>query len=594
MRLLFAWLSPSRLLAPLTLVLLSPSPVSADTPAPSNGSGANAADSAHRQILVEDAYPPATVCRTCHEDHYREWSVSPHAYAQVSPIFNAMHAEIVKRTSGTFGDFCIRCHTPIGMQLGEPIFMPNAERAPVSFEGVTCIVCHRVNKDYGKFSGRRKVQSGSIFQPIFGPTGNEEVERVIADRNKFGVVTESGTPGRKIHSEARLFEPIESPAFCASCHDVTFVNGFRLEEAFSEYKSSPAAARGETCQDCHMGIEPGKAMGYREAPAARVGKHETRVRKRTNHMWPGPDHSVVHPGIYPHNPHAAEFASMNEWLQFDYQAGWGTDAFEMKVADDALFPPRWALVDDRYDAREILDDQQALLDEAYEQGTRLLRNGYQLGKIAVDHADANGLQFAVEIQNASDGHNVPTGFIGERVVFLQVTVTDAEGQVVFRSGDLDPNGDVRDLHSLYVHNHELPLDTQLFSLQSRFLTFNQRGGEREQVLSVNYSVDPLPYARPDTRPSILAGRTLSARIHRMGIEPKGSRWARYEVSGDALTGTPPYSANIKLIAGMVPPNLVDDIKSVGFDYGMSAREVADAVVAGHRILWERDVELRVD
>jgi hypothetical protein len=45
------------------------------------------------------------------------------------------------------------------------------------------------------------------------------------------------------------------------------------------------------------------------------------------------------------------------------------------------------------------------------------------------------------------------------------------------------------------------------------------------------------------------------------------------------------------MAGMVPPNLIDEIKDVGFDYGMSPREVADAVVAGQIVVWSRDVEL---
>ena len=38
---------------------------------------------------------------------------------------------------------------------------------------------------------------------------------------------------------------------------------------------------------------------------------------------------------------------------------------------------------------------------------------------------------------------------------------------------------------------------------------------------------------------------------------------------------------------MVPVNLVHSISSVGFDYGMSAREVADAVVEGHQVIHHR-------
>ena len=37
----------------------------------------------------------------------------------MSPVFNSMHATLLKATSGTNGDFCIRCHTQIGMQRDE-------------------------------------------------------------------------------------------------------------------------------------------------------------------------------------------------------------------------------------------------------------------------------------------------------------------------------------------------------------------------------------------------------------------------------------------------------------------------------------------
>ena len=100
------------------------------------------------------------------------------------------------------------------------------------------------------------------------------------------------------------------------------------------------------------------------------------------------------------------------------------------------------------------------------------------------------------MRSGTNGHNVPTGFDAERLLWLFVQVRDAHGKLIKQSGDLDPNGDLRDLHSAYVHNHELPLDKELFSLQSRFLTRNVRGGEREQVLAVNYSPSPLPFLRP--------------------------------------------------------------------------------------------------
>jgi hypothetical protein len=170
-------------------------------------------------------------------------------------------------------------------------------------------------------------------------------------------------------------------------------------------------------------------------------------------------------------------------------------------------------------------------------------------------------------------------------------VRDATGHVVFESGDLDPNGDVRDTHSLYVHNGELPLDEQLFSLQSRFIVRTVRGGEREQVLAVDYSSDPLPFLRPSTTSTILTGRPRGARKHKQNIEPDGRRWAVYSVPSSQLTGSGPYTVQVKLVAGMIPVNLIEAIKGVGFDYFMSPREVAERVVAGHQVLWEKELEV---
>ena len=219
------------------------------------------------------------------------------------------------------------------------------------------------------------------------------------------------------------------------------MNGFRLEEAFSEYKHSPAAANGVTCQDCHMASEPGVDSEYAVGPAARLGTRETRPRKRSNHMFAGPDYSIVHPGLFPHNTEAQALATLSEWLTFDYRAGWGTDAFEDDVADDFEFPPRWVEPDDRYDAADILLDNFDLLDEMAEQRLQVLQAAYVLGDVEIDQADARGIKFRVEFRNDTDGHGAPTGFDAERVVWLHVTVTDGQGNVVFESGDLDPMTD---------------------------------------------------------------------------------------------------------------------------------------------------------
>ena len=215
-------------------------------------------------------------------------------------------------------------------------------------------------------------------------------------------------------------------------------------------------------------------------------------------------------------------ATLPEWLLFDDKAGWGTDKFEDNLPEGYEFPARWRSIDDRYDARKIIEDQHELLDWAEAKRIEVLRNGYLLGDVEVTQANAKGLKFTIPVSNGTDGHNVPTGFDAERLVWLQVTVRDQNGRHIFLSGDLDPNGDIRDTHSIYVHNGERKLDKYLFNLQSKFVTRNLRGGEREQVLAVNYSNDVTPFVRPFTRSLMLTGQPGVARKHRQTIP----RWQR--------------------------------------------------------------------
>ena len=548
----------------------------------------------HANLFIENDYPSATTCATCHPKHYKEWSVSQHSYAQLSPVYLSFSSFTNEITSGTNGDFCFRCHTPIGANMNEDPFMSNLDRHPSSREGITCIACHRMNKTYNKRSGRLAIQKGDLLAPVYGPKGGEELARVLDNTDEYRVVTEKGKPGRKIHTKAVKFESLSSSTFCGQCHDVTLLNGFRLEEAFSEYRMSPAAAKGTTCQDCHMGKEQGVPSGYEEGPAAVVGGKETNPRKLTNHIFAGPDYSVIHPGLFPHNVEAQELATMREWLQFDHEAGWGTDKFEDTVPEDMKFPSRWESVDDRYDAREILNVQFERLEWVRQKRLEVLNNGYSLGETVVTRSDKGGLAFKVKVENLTDGHNVPTGFAAERLIFMQVTVTDSTGKAIFKSGDYDPNGDVRDHESAYVINGDLPLDDQLFDLRGRILVTNSRGGERERVIPVPYPITTIPFLRPTTRSLILTGESPVERINRRSLAPLDYKWAKYEVDGDLLTGKGPYKAKMDFIAGMAPANLIGAIKNRGFDYAMSAREVAENVAAGYEVLASKEIVFDVE
>ncbi len=563
-----------------------------------SGQSLGDADAMHAKAFADNGYPTAAQCGECHPTHFAEWSVSPHAYAQISPIFNAMQGSVTKLTNGANADFCIRCHSPVGMALGEPVFTANQNRAQASREGITCIVCHRVNGDSGKVSGRFKLEKGDVHARVFGPGDGTELDRILDENDDPGgfikglQATADGPGDVPIHGEIETSFFMSQAGMCGTCHDVTSPGGFRLEEAFSEYKNSPAAKDGVSCQDCHMSRDEGVVSDTpRIEPVASLpnGGESSKSRKVSSHFFAGPDYSIVHPGVFPIlQGNNAELATLTEWHDFDLS--WGSLDFEADVPEGVDFRhPVWESAKNRRKAHEVIYGKNGQIEklEVYrERQLNVMRAGYQLGRVKVTKSGTGGIRFSVEAKNGTDGHNVPTGFIAERTLFIQTTVYDSNGDPVFKSGDLDPNGDVRDLHSVYVHNGAMELDKYLFSLQSKFIVRLFRGGEREQVLAVNLSADPLPFTRPSATPTIATGRPGGARIHRVGLPPNGTRWADYVVKGSELNGPGPYTAKVRMIAGMVPINLIQEIQHVGFDYGMNPRQIGDRVVAGRQILWE--------
>src|SRR3954471_4635894 len=112
-------------------------------------------------------YPTAAQCGECHKQIYEEWSSSQHAYASISPMFHAFEQKFQHLTQGTVGTFCVRCHQQVGTQLGESRETPLWKMSQISREGVSCITCHRVQEQYGKVNGERRVEPGKIYDPVF-------------------------------------------------------------------------------------------------------------------------------------------------------------------------------------------------------------------------------------------------------------------------------------------------------------------------------------------------------------------------------------------------------------------------------------------
>ncbi len=248
---------------PLLLVLAcSPGSLA---PLLDSGEGDSSGDSADGTPGFESA----KACAECHPSQYAEWRQSMHAYAALSPFFDALTAKAYRDSGGSIGTFCTNCHTQQGTLAGEPGTTTAADRSELSREGVTCDVCHTATGHEGLVSNARLTRE-------LGP-----IKRGSFD-NSAAVV----------HEGVRD-DFVTSSELCGTCHDVYIYPGPPIELAYTEYLQSPAYDEGIRCQDCHMGPEPGVVSEREWGPAAIVEGKTYQDRELSNHSFVGPDYSVL-------------------------------------------------------------------------------------------------------------------------------------------------------------------------------------------------------------------------------------------------------------------------------------------------------------
>lgn len=154
---------------------------------------------------------PAT-CASCHARQVEEWRDSPHAHAGASEgllaalrRWGAPAADVASR--------CLGCHVPAAK---DPAAVATRLLAGGTGAGVTCEACHG--------------GSASAHPVRFRP----------------GVSASA---------------PAEA---CATCHR-TVPGGIACSSVFDDWRRSPAAAAGSTCQSCHMPAGSHRFAGSRSA-----------------------------------------------------------------------------------------------------------------------------------------------------------------------------------------------------------------------------------------------------------------------------------------------------------------------------------------
>lgn len=420
---------------------------------------------------------PSSACQTCHPKQYAEWRTSMHAYAQHSPVFLAFNDYVLKASGGSLGTFCDRCHTPIGISSGESPIEPNDKRSDVALDSVGCMVCHSQHLNNAESSGLLPVPIPGDPEPtVYGP---------YYGSNEPGAPEDPAVRLIKTPHESRHSPLFTSANLCGACHDVFSPDGFRIEEAYSEWKNGPYARRGIVCENCHMGPEPGKPFARSEYtydyivdPAIFPNAPK---RYRSNHRFTGPDYSLLKAfGQSDLNLDDAAFASLERHLETER--------------------------------------------------VTLLQNASTMAVENPAHVARGGtIPVRVAVTNSGAGHNLPTGFASERQLWLEVIATDASGKQIFVSGNYDQYDDLRDWESKAVQDGTAPLDRDLFNREADFVLTDFRGTQANGISTTNRLLGPVPFITPPTSATFLQGLPFAGRVFKRGIPPLETVSTDYDV-----------------------------------------------------------------
>lgn len=226
---------------------------------------ATACSAPERMYSREELLDPA-ICRSCHPQHYQEWSGSMHAYAAEDPVFRAMNARGQRETGGQLGSFCVQCHAPMALREGATTDGLNLASLPSKLHGVTCYFCHQVTDVEGSHNNPLKLASD--------------------DGMRGGLPEAIETPAhRTVYSPLHDRTQRASSALCGSCHDVVTPapHNVHLERAYLEWSESvfgklpeagsPASKSSLTCGQCHLPGRSGRAAERDGAPERLVHDH---------------------------------------------------------------------------------------------------------------------------------------------------------------------------------------------------------------------------------------------------------------------------------------------------------------------------------
>ncbi len=323
----------------------------------------------------------------CHVQILHEWKSSAHRYAAMDTVFQGIQSVMAKQNGPESTRYCGGCHDPISLFSGtKNMFVKDLTNLQGYNEGVSCLSCHSIQKTDLKGNANYL-----IFQPrqYLWQWSEEGPGRLVRD---FLIRT---YPAQHNKLSKRMYK---APEYCAACHkqfidqEVNRVGWVQLQNQYDNWAAShwnqgDDPTKTIECRECHMrlvdSVDPASGDGadYNRTPDD--GKHRSHRFLASNQFMP-------------------------QQLRLE---GW---------EEQVHLTERW--LQGTIDIPEISDK--------WAEGP--------IVKLALDVPESifRGEQIPVRVVLTSNkvGHDFPTGPLDIIQSWVELRVTDDEGNTIFTSG----------------------------------------------------------------------------------------------------------------------------------------------------------------
>jgi tetratricopeptide (TPR) repeat protein len=350
-------------------------------------------------FIPGEMFVPSKRCGTCHTDAHAQWRQSAHGNAFREPFYQKNVKDLQNQRGIEFTRHCESCHNPAALFSGALTKNSKVKR-PFDDDGVSCIACHMIQSVDGRGIGGYVMAEPALLV-------KEDGSRLLG-----GVTDQNILDDIPSHKRAMMRPLLKQPEFCGSCHksqvprelnDYKFLRAFMVADelqmsSFSKESPHPFYTRDkETCNSCHMKREPAPLFDV----SAKEGKLAT-------HRW----------------------AAANTAIPYFYKWPEQLDAVTKFLENDAL-------------GIDIFAIRRKSSAEAEKFIAPVNRNSFAI-------TPGDRITADVVITNKNIGHSFPPELRDFYEAYVEFTVADQKGKVVYRSGFIKPNGHLDDS----AHNYK--------------------------------------------------------------------------------------------------------------------------------------------